>query len=300
MSGGIPRGVVGASVATGLAGGAILLLVLLRPTIRQTTLRSPWGWCLATLASLGIVESWFQLQPAGQIPLWLPAARYMAGALSLCPIVSVLGAKRPQDRAWNFVVLALWGIVSSPAIRWLAIGRGEEFQLNDLRGLILWILIVLPAINYFPTRFAAAALLIVIGQGILFAPYLPLLGVQLLKTDPGLVTLACFWTAAFVVLRSQPRVPGPQHRFNLLWRTFRDAFGLFWGLRVQERVNAAAEKYQWPFYLAWSGFRGKEDHLLLREIPEQYRRGVTQTFRQLLRRFATPQWIAIRLPEGID
>jgi hypothetical protein len=255
---------------------------------------------VAALASLAIVEVWFQLQPADKVPLWLPAVRYLAGALSLCPIVSVLGAKRPQDRAWNFVVLALWGIVSLPAILWLAMGRGEVFQLNDLRGVILWVVIALPAINYFPTRFAPAAILVVIGQVVLFAPHLPLLATPLLRTDPGLVCLASFWAVALVVLRSAPSTAGPQHTFNRLWRTFRDEFGLFWGLRVQERVNAAAQKHDWPFYLSWSGFRGNDDHLLVAEIRPEHRRSLIQTFRQLLRRFATPKWIAIWLPEGID
>ena len=299
--GGIPRGQIGVVLAAGLAGGAIFLLILIRRPIRHTTLRHAWGWAAAALASLGIVEVWFQLQPAGNMSIWLPAVRYLAGALSLCPIIAVLGAKRPQERAWNFIVLALWGVVSLPAVLSLAIGRGEEFHLSDLRGVILWVAIALPAINYIATSFAAAALLVVIGQVILFAPHLPLIGAPLLATDPGLGCLACFWAAALVALRSQPSTSGEElHSFNLLWRTFRDQFGLFWGLRVQERVNAAAQQHQWPYYLSWTGFRGIKDDLLVAEIPHDHRKTLTQTFRQLLRRFATPKWIATWLPEGID
>jgi hypothetical protein len=122
----------------------------------------------------------------------------------------------------------------------------------------------------------------------------------LLTTDPGLVCLACFWAAALVVLRSKPSPAGVPHSFNLLWQAFRDEFGLFWVLRVQERVNAAAEKHRWPFYLSWRGFRGTTDQALLTEIPRDCRRSLTQTLRQLMRRFATPQWIAARMPEDID
>src|SRR5688572_61285 len=79
--GGIPRGQIGVVLAAGLAGGAIFLLILIRRPIRHTTLRHAWGWAAAALASLGIVEVWFQLQPAGNMSIWLPAVRYLAGAL---------------------------------------------------------------------------------------------------------------------------------------------------------------------------------------------------------------------------
>lgn len=296
---GVPRGVVGASVTAGLAGGAIILLVMLRRRIRDTTLVSPWLWCVAALAGVGATETIFQLRAAGEISSWLPAARFIAGTLSLCPMVSVLGVKRPQDRAWNFVVLALWGIVSLPSLLALSLGRGAEFQLADLRGLILWVLIALPAINYFPTRHAFSALLVVLGQIILFAPHLPLIGRPILQTDPGLVALLCFWSAAFVALRSEGARPRGGNSLDHLWYTFRDLFGLFWALRVQERVNAAAQQYDWPFYLSWSGFRRAEDHLPLDRIPAEHERQLRQTLRGLLRRFASPRWIATRLPEGV-
>lgn len=296
---GVPRGVLGALLAAGLAGGAILLCFLLLPRIAGTTLVSPWLWCLAALAALGGIESIFQLQPAEDIPLWLSAARFMAAALSLCPLVSVLGAKRPQHRAWNFVVLSLWGVVSLPSLLSLLLGRGAEFQLADLRGLILWVLIALPAVNYLPTRHAAGALLVVVGQVVLLAPHLPLIGRPVLATDPGLVALFCFSSAALVVLSTRGAGSGNRNSLDNLWCWFRDRFGLFWGLRLQERINAAARQYDWPFYLAWGGFRRTDDHQPLAKIPAAQERQLRQTLRGLLRRFASPRVIAVWLPDGI-
>jgi hypothetical protein len=287
-SAGIPRGTIGVAIAAGLTGGTVLLLMMMRRWLRQTTLVGPWLWCLGGVGSLGLVEVAFQCQPAEVAPR-LSAARFIAAALTLCPAVAVLGAKRPQDRAWNFVVLALWGIVSLPSIL--------SF---DLRGVILWILILLPAINYVPTRFAWGALLVMLGELIPLAPYLPLLGRPLLTTDPGLVSLGCFAAAAWVTLRSPAHHARDRHSFDQSWLAFRDLFGLFWGLRVQERVNAAAIQYGWPFYLSWSGFRGADDHRLLAAIPPAHQRALQQTLKGLLRRFASTDWIAAHLPSGVD
>ncbi|HUE71668.1 MAG TPA: hypothetical protein VMP01_12350 [Pirellulaceae bacterium] len=299
-SGGIPRGIVGALLAAGLAGGAIGLLTMLRPRIRGTTLASPWLWSLAAIACLGLVETLLQLRPVGDSPPWIPAARFIFSALSLCPMVAVLGAKRPQDRAWHFVVLALWGIVSLPSLMSLLLGRDSPFQLADLRGLVLWVLIALPAINYVPTKHYWSAILVVLGQVILFAPHLPLIGRPILATDPGLIGLACFLAAACVAWQRSSASRAHESSFDALWRSFRDRFGLFWGLRVQERVNAAAKQYGWPFYLSWSGFRRADDHAPLPEISAEHRQALTQTLRGLLRRFAAAEWIAARLPRGID
>jgi hypothetical protein len=299
-NGGIPRGIVGALLAAGLAGGTIVLLAMLRTQVRGTTLAGPWLWSLGALAGLGIVEALFQLWPAGDRPLWIPAARFIVSALSLCPIVAVLGAKRPQDRAWHFVVLALWGIVSLPSLMSLLLGRDSPFQLADLRGLVLWVLIALPAINYLPTKHYWSAILVVLGQLILFAPHLPLIGRPILATDPGLIGLACYFAAVGVAWQRSSDLRAAKNSFDSCWRSFRDRFGLFWGLRVQERVNAAAKQFGWPFYLSWSGFRNSKDDMSLMEIPVEHRQALTQTLRGLLRRFAAAEWIAARLPRGID
>ena len=300
ISAGVPRGAPGAGIAAALSGITLLLLLLARPQVKHTTLVGPWLWSLGGVGSLGLVEIVFQCQPAVQAAPWLSAARFIAAALTLCPTVAVLGAKRPQHRAWNFVVLTLWGIVSLPSIGSLALGRGTDFLLTDLRGAILWILIVLPAINYLPTRFSFGALLVVLGEIILFAPQLPMLGRSIVATDPGLVSLGCFLATAWLTWKSPARAGRTRHSFDQSWLAFRDRFGLFWGLRLQERVNAAARQYGWPFYLSWSGFRGAEDQLLLDAIPPAHERALRQTLMGLLRRFASAAWIAAKLSEGVD
>jgi hypothetical protein len=300
-SAGIPRGAVGVAVAAGLAGGAIHLLWLHRSFVRRTALVSAWWWCVAAVAAVGICEALFQSLASRSVPSWLMVARYLAATLTFCPAIAVLNAKRPQSAAWNFVVLALWaGILAMPVFHWWALGRGADFRIDDVWGSVLWLLIGLTVLNYLPTRFALAAVLVAIGQFAWLAEYLPLIGRALLTTDPGLVALGCLWAAAFLALLIEWRTPPDRHAFDRAWLTIRDQWGLFWALRFQERVNAAAAQYGWPLYLSWTGFRSSDTGKLLAEIPPAVQRPLRQVLRGLLRRFVSAEWIATCFGSGVD
>jgi hypothetical protein len=71
-----------------------------------------------------------------------------------------------------------------------------------------------------------------------------------------------------------------------MWGWFRDAWGVVWALRVQERFNRAAETAGWPIRLAWHGVVpvGSDGPV---EIPPE----AAATLAGLLRRFATAQRI---------
>src|SRR6188768_3774482 len=99
-----------AAIGAALAAGSILLgLWNYRPAIAETTLVSAAWWTAATAAAIAGVELAHVAIPLDGT--WLAPLRFCAAVLSFCPFVSVLGAKRPQHLAWNFVVLSLWGIV---------------------------------------------------------------------------------------------------------------------------------------------------------------------------------------------
>src|SRR6185436_4811717 len=111
-----------AVLGTVLSGSSTLLgLWNFRRSLSQTTLVSAAWWAAAATVTIvaveaaGAVFSW----DAG----WLAPLRFCAAALSFCPFVAVLGAKRPQHLAWNFVVLSLWGVVSLSALTALAMQR---------------------------------------------------------------------------------------------------------------------------------------------------------------------------------
>jgi hypothetical protein len=82
------------------------------------------------------------------------------------------------------------------------------------------------------------------------------------------------------------------NRLDRVWLDFRDAFGVVWSLRILERMNASATMYDWPVTLTWHGFepRASATHVDTPSILEE-------SFRTLLRRFVSPEWIEARLPE---
>ena len=51
--------------------------------------------------------------PANQIPSHSPLD-FAAAMIVFCPAMALLGAKRPQDKPWQLIVLSLWGILALP------------------------------------------------------------------------------------------------------------------------------------------------------------------------------------------
>jgi hypothetical protein len=164
-----------------------------------------------------------------------------------------------------------------------------------------WFLLVLwgmSAMNYLPTRYAVPGLLASIGQFVLTCEYLPLAAIGL--CPPWFQHNAIPLTAAFLavaallvcMIRFQRR---PAKRpLDRLWIDFRNCFGAVWGLRCQQRINQSAEMYGWPLRLEWHGFAmiGTE------QIDAELERAIGNHFKNLLRRFVSPDWIAERLESG--
>lgn len=270
------------SVEASIVGGA--LAVLLQgialygaKQLRRTTLMAPCLW-VATAASCLLLLAYGMAQmDAG---LGLEALRFVAAASTLCPLIAVLGAKRPQDRGWQWVVVSLWVIVAWPAGQALAKPAGPAVEIIALWQLFIWALIAMGPFNYLPTRYWWVSLFVAAGQTLLFSRYL---GVP----EPRAwfpLAMACFVLAALVVVMSRRVVVAEQTHLAAQterWLAYRNAFGTFWGLRVMQRVNETAALRHWPVQLAWSGFESVQD-----EVPTAIQAAeIDQTLDTLLRRF---------------
>lgn len=271
------------ALVAGAAGSAVA-----RRQIAGTTLLATWWWSLAAFVATGGLE----LLVANQLiadDTTAQALRYAARVLLLCPTISLLGVKRPQDGPWNFVVLSLWGVLVLPAAQALFLNTGQPLEIGVFHAWFVVVLLLASLVNILPTRHAPAALLATAGQTILLGQYLPLPLPQFpFDTETGLGMLAA--SALLYALRPPRRAKRP---LDQLWLDFRDAFGLFWGLRVQERLQAAAKMYNWPVALHWSGWRSA-DGGPPPELPDDTRQQITTTFRGLLRRFVSNEWIDAR------
>jgi hypothetical protein len=257
---------VGAGPWVDVAFGGLLTLVAAIGwrRLRGTTLAAPAAWAAASGLALTVVEAglaWRQAPPDE-----LPAAlwRYAAAVSTCCPLMAVLGAKRPQDRGWQWVVVALWATLLVPAIQALAASSAERLELFIVwRGLLL-ALVGMGLLNYLPTAFALPALLWAAGQGLLLAPYLFAEAGGAPWRHAGLIGLLSALLAAHRAGESHDRPavdPGASRleEINRRWRAFRDGWGAFWALRVLQRINQTAELSRWPLRLEWSGFVRTED-----------------------------------------
>lgn len=250
----------GSWIAAGLALAIAVAAFTAHLWLRGTTMAAPAAWGFWSGVTIFAVEGSLALGSVD--PLWDSLWLYAAAAGTFCPMMGVLGAKRPQDRGWQWVVLSLWVILLVPAMQAVAARSGQPLELTGAWRLLLAALIAMGLLNYLPTRYAVAAVLCAIGQTLLLGPYViaNLANSASIGRIAGLALLLAA-AATAVVIASRRGVTGrgsessPAASFNTRWFAFRDDWGAFWGLRVMQRVNQTAEIGGWAVRLEWwNGF----------------------------------------------
>ncbi|MEK6233449.1 MAG: hypothetical protein N2C14_01960, partial [Planctomycetales bacterium] len=146
------------------------LLWTLRREAGNSTLFAPWIWAFVALIAIGVAESIAAWRPNE----WrLPHVRYLAAILSLCPLTAVLGAKRPQHQAWQFVVVCLLLVLASPVAEAMVFSPGGALAVRGLRSWFLAGLVAVGIFNFAATRFWPSCLLAATGQILLIGEHLP-------------------------------------------------------------------------------------------------------------------------------
>lgn len=266
-----------------LATVNVLLLLRCRRRLRGLTLSATWWWALLAVVSVAAVEAAGLFRSTEETASFA-ALRFAAAMTMLCPAVSLMGAKRPQDQAWNFIVLSLWAILALPAAENFFLNAGQALEIGGARGWFLWMLIAVGGLNLLATRYWLCSLLIAAGQIVLLGDSLPLVlfeaGASGSLVCQTLIALALLW--AMWQSRRRSRAPNPLDR---LWLDFRDTFGVMWGLRVLDQVNrtllpASSE-------LTWFGFHHRDAAAVSKDLEVG--------LRNLLRRFVSAEWIDERL-----
>jgi len=292
---------VTSSIISIVCGVALtVLLALSGRLLRGTTLVGPWLWGLISAAMLTLT-SLAAMPPLADHFALSALFTYAAEASTLCPLVALLGARRPQHSAWQFVVATLYAILLVPAVQ-----AGEVDGRIAIDAPWSWFmlgLIGVGALNYLPTRYWPAAVALALGQWTLLAPHLITSATPTWASPPTRTALglALLWLTV-ILLRRRATAPlqSPAWRrrdpLDRLWLDFRDAFGVLWALRVQQRVNAAATQFGWPVELAWEGFCDRLTHQPAAAMPPEVRAAVEHVLRTVLWRFMSERWMEQRLP----
>lgn len=290
---------VTASFAAGGCAAGTLLLLSIRRHVAETTLLGPWQWALVSLWAVAACEMVAGLASGRRNLFWLEPARFAAAVLTVCPLMALLGAKRPQDRPWKYVVLSLWAVLSLPALQGVLLSRGAGFDVHPLRGWLLSGLILLGVVNFLPTRLRWSAISGGIGQVLLLSQHLPV-PARALGTPGalgGLFTICVTLALASLALRLPRPVPQSLDR---LWLDYRDLFGILWSLRVAERINASSQANGWCLTLDWRGFRVTGEFRSLDSLPLETRRSLERHVQSLLRRFVSRNWIGTRMSQQVN
>src|SRR5262249_27701996 len=123
----------------------------------KTSLRSAAYWTVVAWVGWGIL---IFSTAAGFAKGTLDAVRFVGLCLTACAGVAILGARRPHVGAWNGVVAGLLAVLLLPLAEYHLLGTP---LLSGLRAWFLLATVLLGVVNYVPTRFGLAAVLIGIG-----------------------------------------------------------------------------------------------------------------------------------------
>ncbi|MGD9724067.1 MAG: hypothetical protein AB7O59_22630 [Pirellulales bacterium] len=278
-----------AVLALVLAAVGLTALLRERPRLAGTTLAAVWCWELVSLLAIGLTELLVALVAGGSVESWVLPLRLVAATSSFLPTMALLGAKRPQDRAWQWIVGTLWCILSLPSGQWLLFGGVREMHPAQL--VFLAILVGVGLVNGLATRLWPVSVFFAAGQLALLAPFYAATFARDVGPAVPLAGFALLVAAWLLRTRQRPRPRAAAAPLDRVWLDFRDAFGAVWGVRIMERMNAAAAMYGWPVTLTWNGFRAQAEGDSLTAAPDQ----VAESLRTLLRRFVSAEWIDARL-----
>lgn len=272
------------------AAALAALLVGSRRRFLGSTLLAPWAWATGSAVLLGSAALVPLGADVGRTPSW-----YVATMSTFCPLMALLGAKRPQHAAWQWIVGSLWLILCLPAFEWWLFHGGQPRELHLARSFFLGLLAVIGMGNMLFTRYAVAAMLLGAGQLALIGPFV--LGERLPASAalPAL-GLGCLLAATAAAGLAARRAPVATWPLNRVWIDFRDSYGAVWAVRQMDRVNAVARQQGWNLVLTWQGFEGPDGESINHLSAEQESE-LVGTLRSLLTRFVSPEWLASRLIE---
>jgi len=233
-------------------------------------------------------------------PAAAAATRLVSLALAVCPVMSLLGAKRPQHGVWQFIVASLGVVLALPAISATLVRPGTPPDVHMLERGFLLILLVVGWMNFSGTRRSVAAALVTAGLAVLARAFLPFVPTAVAAAplpqfealaSGGLAVGAVVAVMQSVRAARRPFPAGPPASITALidrpYVALRETLGAAWALRIAERFNGAAAERGWPCRLHFRGLEVGDDS----DDPD-WQRDAVRALRAVCRRFVTPDWLA--------
>ena len=291
-----------ACVAAGLAAAVSAWGVFL---VRGSTAVPAAFWSVAACLALA-VEMWARAASGFAGPAAV-AARLAVVSLSLCPAMSLLGAKRPQYGVWQLIVATLAVVLMMPAASALLMRPGSLPDVHLLERCFMPLLVLVGWMNFAGTRRAAAVSCVAIAQLLLMRGFLP--GVVMdgsmnaataggtdvvaagMLLVGGLLAAVQACTSRVGQARRSGQVPTSGHAVaalvNPAFLALRETLGAAWTLRIAERFDTVAAARGWPCRLRFGGLESGGD-----PGDTFWHRDALRAFRALARRFVSEGWLA--------
>lgn len=260
--------------------------------------------CLALAAEMGARAAGGLTGPAAA------SVRLAVISLTLCPAMSLLGAKRPQHGVWQLIVATLAVVLAMPAASALLMRPGSLPDVHLLERCFMPLLVLVGWMNFAGTRRVASASCVAIAQLLLLRGYLP--GVATDVVMHGAATdvpdAAAAWLlligaalAAVQARRSAGPTRGDGRRavsgpaaghavaaiIDPCYLGLQETLGAAWSLRIAERFDTVAASRGWPCRLRFGGLETGGD-----PGDTFWHRDALRAFRALARRFVSDAWLA--------
>jgi hypothetical protein len=290
---------VAASAALVTAGTAARATVATRGSTAVPAALWAIAACLSFALETGLRASGVVSQPAAAAAL-----RMVTAALSLCPAMSLLGAKRPQHGVWQLIVAALAAILLLPALATTLVRPDSVPDAHLLgRGFVV-ILSLVGWMNFIATRHGLTATLVTLGQLVVVRGFLPLVESEQAfpptasPTAPLAASIDCLGGClaaaggllAVIMGRQARPARAPEGSFAAAvepaFGAFRETLGAAWTLRVAERFDAIAASRGWPCRLHFDGIHPAET-----PIDGPWQRDALRALGALFLRFVSTGWL---------
>lgn len=287
----------GSVLPLGVLAALGFLLLRARPRLAPTTLITAWWW-------MGAVWLLWSLT-AGSLAAGLPSREmtaqllYWTGIVALCPGIAVLGAKRPGSRVWNgFILVPLVLVLGWPAVTvWRLDGpRFFAAEIPVVVGLLL--VLVMGTGNYLGTRFGGATFAYGLAVVALIAPATVLFPRSASTTTPlvpFLLATLLLGVAGVLAWRAARSVSTTHRGTARLWADFREAFGIVWSKRLQDRLNQEAARENWTAFVGPAGLEWPPEAAPDPEERLRIERRFEHHLLWLLRRFVDRSWVDVRM-----